>query len=399
MQVNASSDEKVGLSNQDINKIKNIEGIEEVKTARVLQSRLVLPKKDLLEKDFIKELDNEIYVKDVLNGSLIDDKINDTYLMKQKLKGYNDEMLKSLDDYLVSGKIDIDKMKKENLVVVYMPYIYDDNGMKSKVLGANTGSPLANINVGDTVTIKYPKGKIKDVQAYWQGKDNYEYENYTFRVGAIVNYPYADDNMYTADDGIDVIASDKYLDELLGNSNYDVVYANMNENHKAINEKLGEIGSTVPGTITTDMTEDKAINEQNLKQKKLLDFGVVAVMFAISVFNIINNVSYNLTSRTSEFGMLRAIGITDRDLRKMITYEGLFYGAISSVIVVVVSLLIQIRMYKTFGFETYGLDFEINYMLYILIVLANIIVGLLATYLPARRIKESSIVEAINIIE
>lgn len=401
MQVNASSDEKVGLSNQDINKIKNIEGIEEVKTARVLQSRLVLPKKDLLEKDFIKELDNEIYVKDVLNGSLIDDKINDTYLMKQKLKGYNDEMLKSLDDYLVSGKIDIDKMKKENLVVVYMPYIYDDNGMKSKVLGANTGSPLANINVGDTVTIKYPKGKIKDVQAYWQGKDNYEYENYTFRVGAIVNYPYADDNMYTADDGIDVIASDKYLDELLGNSNYDVVYANMNENanHKAINEKLGEIGSTVPGTITTDMTEDKAINEQNLKQKKLLDFGVVAVMFAISVFNIINNVSYNLTSRTSEFGMLRAIGITDRDLRKMITYEGLFYGAISSVIVVVVSLLIQIRMYKTFGFETYGMDFEINYMLYILIVLANIIVGLLATYLPARRIKESSIVEAINIIE
>ena len=62
-------------------------------------------------------------------------------------------MLKSLDDYLVSGKIDIDKMKKENLVVVYMPYIYDDNGMKSKVLGANAGSPLANINVGDTVTI------------------------------------------------------------------------------------------------------------------------------------------------------------------------------------------------------------------------------------------------------
>ena len=37
-------------------------------------------------------------------------------------------MLKSLDDYLVSGKIDIDKMKKENLVVVYMPYIYDNHG-------------------------------------------------------------------------------------------------------------------------------------------------------------------------------------------------------------------------------------------------------------------------------
>ena len=55
-------------------------------------------------------------------------KIIDNYLLKQKLKGFNDEMLKSLNEYLVSGKIDIEKMKKENLAVVYMPYIYDNNG-------------------------------------------------------------------------------------------------------------------------------------------------------------------------------------------------------------------------------------------------------------------------------
>ena len=131
MQVNSANDERVGLSDEDIKEIRNTEGINEVKTARILQSRLVLPKKDLLEKDFNKQLDSEVYVRDVLNGSLIDDKKNDAYLMKQKLKGYNDEMLKSLKDYLVSGKIDIEKMKKENLAVVYMPYIYDDNGMKS----------------------------------------------------------------------------------------------------------------------------------------------------------------------------------------------------------------------------------------------------------------------------
>lgn len=401
MQVTSANDESVGLSDEDIKEIKNIDGINEVKVARILQSRLVLPKKDLLEKDFNKQLDSEIYVRDVLNGSLIDDKSSDTYLMKQKLKGYNDEMIKSLEDYLVSGKIDIEKMKKENLAVVYMPYIYDDNGTKGKVLGGNTGSPLANIKVGDTVTVKYPKGKIEDTQKYWQGKDNCQYEDYTFRVGAIVNYPYADDNLYSGDDGIDIIVSNQYLNKIIGNNNYDVIYANMENvaNHNIINKKLGEIGSKVPGTVTTDMTEDKKMDEQILKQKKLLDFGVVAVMFAISVFNIINNVSYNLTSRTSEFGMLRAIGISEKDFRKMITYEGLFYGVISSAIVVVTSLLMQIRMYKTFGFEAYGMDFVINYKLYVVVVLANIIVGLLATYLPARKIKESSIVEAINIIE
>jgi len=400
-QVNTANDERVGFSGEDIKKIKNIDGINEVKAARILNSRLVLPKKDLLEKDFNKQLDSEIYVRDVLNGTLIDDKSSDTYLMKQKLKGYNDEMIKSLEDYLVSGKIDIEKMKKENLAVVYMTYIYDDNGTKDKVLGGNTGSPLANIKVGDTVTIKYPKGKIEDIQKYWQGKDNYKYEDYTFRVGAIVNYPYADDNMYTGDDGIDVIVSDKYLDGLVGNSNYDVVYANTKNgaNYNTINKKIGEIASKVPGTITTDMVEDKAANDKSLKQSKLYSYGIVAILFAISTFNIINNVSYNLTSRTSEFGMLRAIGISDKDFKKMITYEGLFYGATSSIIVVVGGILLQARMYTTYGFESYGMDFVINYKLYIAVVLVNILVGLLATYLPARKIKESSIVEAINIIE
>ncbi|MDU4860668.1 MAG: ABC transporter permease [Terrisporobacter othiniensis] len=398
--VNGSTDEENGLTDKEINEIKNIDGISEVKTARILQSRMVLDKKDILDMEFIEQLNNGGYTGSVLNGLLFKDKKSDKYLLKQKLKGFNDEMLKSLDKYVVSGKIDIEKMKKENLAVIYMPYIVDTfYGTKNVVVGG--GKPLANIKVGDTVTIKYPKGKIDNVESYWKAKDNLEYEEHEFKVGAIVNYPFADDSMYSGDDGIDVITSSNYLEKLFGENNYDVVYANAKkgEDHDAINKKLGEIGSKVPGTITTDMVQDKAADDRSLKQDKLYSYGIVAILFAISIFNIINNVSYNLTSRTSEFGMLRAIGISEKDFKKMITYEGLFYGIISSVIVVVGGIILQTRMYETYGFVDYGMDFVINYKLYILIVIVNILVGLLATYLPARKIKESSIVETINIIE
>lgn len=398
--VNGSTDEENGLTDKEINEIKNIDGISEVKTARILQSRMVLDKKDILDMEFIEQLNNGGYTGSVLNGLLFKDKKSDKYLLKQKLKGFNDEMLKSLDKYVVSGKIDIEKMKKENLAVIYMPYIVDTfYGTKNVVVGG--GKPLANIKVGDTVTIKYPKGKIDNVESYWKAKDNLEYEEHEFKVGAIVNYPFADDSMYSGDDGIDVITSSNYLEKLFGENNYDVVYANAKkgEDHDAINKKLGEIGSKVPGTITTDMVQDKAADDRSLKQDKLYSYGIVAILFAISIFNIINNVSYNLTSRTSEFGMLRAIGISEKDFKKMIAYEGLFYGIISSVIVVVGGIILQTRMYETYGFVDYGMDFVINYKLYILIVIVNIIVGLLSTYLPARKIKESSIVEAINIIE
>lgn len=398
--VNGSTDEENGLTDKEINEIKNIDGISEVKTARILQSRMVLDKKDILDMEFIEQLNNGGYTGSVLNGLLFKDKKSDKYLLKQKLKGFNDEMLKSLDKYMVSGKIDIEKMKKENLAVIYMPYIVDTfYGTKNVVVGG--GKPLANIKVGDTVTIKYPKGKIDNVESYWKAKDNLEYEEHEFKVGAIVNYPFADDSMYSGDDGIDVITSSNYLEKLFGENNYDVVYANAKkgEDHDAINKKLGEIGSKVPGTITTDMVQDKAADDRSLKQDKLYSYGIVAILFAISIFNIINNVSYNLTSRTSEFGMLRAIGISEKDFKKMITYEGLFYGIISSVIVVVGGIILQTRMYETYGFVDYGMDFVINYKLYILIVIVNILVGLLATYLPSRKIKESSIVETINIIE
>lgn len=400
LNVNSSTDEENGFTDEEINEIKNIDGISEVKTARILHSRMVLDKEDILDMKFIEDLSSNGYTKRVLNGLLAKDKETGKYLLKQKLKGFNDEMLKSLDEYVISGKIDIEKMKTENLAVIYMPHIVDTfYGSKDKVVGG--GKPLADIKVGDTVTIKYPKDKIIDGESYWKAKDNLDYEEYEFKVGAIVNYPFADDSTYSGDDGIDVITSSDYLEKLFGKNNYDVVYANMKKgaDHKAINKKLGKIGSKVPGTITTDMVEDKEDNEKNLQKTKLYTYGMVAILFMISVFNIINNVSYNLTSRISEFGMLRAIGISDKDFKKMITYEGLFYGIISSVIVVVCGMLLQIRMYKTYGFEKYGMEFAINYKLYILIILANIIVGLLATYLPARKIKESSIVESINIIE
>lgn len=56
-------------------------------------------------------------------------------------------------------------------------------------------------------------------------------------------------------------------------------------------------------------------------------------------------------------------------------------------------------MYYTDNFVSYGLGFSIDYKIYILVILANIIVGILATYIPLRKINKISIVESINITE
>lgn len=83
----------------------------------------------------------------------------------------------------------------------------------------------------------------------------------------------------------------------------------------------------------------------------------------------------------------------------MIAFEGIVYGIVSSMLVVIGGLIIQSRMYKTYGFEGFGLDFTVNYKIYLSVIAINIIIGLLATYIPARKIKKVDIVESINIVE
>lgn len=400
LNVSGAMDEQNGLVDKQINEIKNIDGIREVKAAKILNTRMQIDKDKVLDKQFFDCLKKGGYYGEVLNGLLIDDKSTGDYLIKQKLKGYNDEMLKSLNKYRTSGEIDIDKIKTENLAVVYIPHTYEVFEGYRDIGNHTYGKPIVDIKVGDTVKVKYPKGKI-DTDEYWKGRGNYEYEEYEFKVGAIVDYPFADDNVYSADSGVDVIISDSNFKEITNINNYDLVYTNIENsaNHNVINKQLGKIGSQVPGTTTTDLVKEKQDNEKMTQKELIYEYGKISIIFMISIFNIINNVSYNLTSRTSEFGMLRAVGISEDKFKFMIVFEGLLYGIFSSVVVIVGGILLQLRMYKTYGFETYGIEFAIAYKDYILIAVTNILIGLFATYIPARKIKESNIVESINIVE
>lgn len=400
---NSFHNENSAMSNKQIKDIKAIEGIKEVKTASILETRMDIPKEKFNDLNYYKE--KEENAKRVGKGhEILENKEKNTYTIQQKIKGYNDEMIKSLEDYVVSGKIDANKMKNNNEVVLYIPHTHREYGRSAIVIGG--GKPVVNIKVGDTVKVKYPKGKMKTIdekEKYWSMKkgDNYDFEYYEFKVGAIVDYPFADDCLYSWESGIDVITSNEYMEKITGVNTHSLVYANIKDgaNYEDINKKLGKIGSKTAGTTTKCMIKEKEIDKQSDKKENMYRYGIIAIIFTISMFNIINNVSYNITSRTSEFGMLRAVGISNEDFRKMIIYEGLLYGVLSSIAVIVIGILMQIRIYNTWGFEYVGLEFEIAYMDYILISIANILIGLFATYIPARKIKESNIVESINIVE
>ena len=58
----------------------------------------------------------------------------------------------------------------------------------------------------------------------------------------------------------------------------------------------------------------------------ILLYGFITVVALIGITNIFNTITTNLELRAPEFAMLRAVGMTGKEFRRMIWLEGLFYG-------------------------------------------------------------------------
>ncbi|MTM09233.1 FtsX-like permease family protein, partial [Turicibacter sanguinis] len=109
--------------------------------------------------------------------------------------------------------------------------------------------------------------------------------------------------------------------------------------------------------------------------------------------------SYNIIARTNEFGILRAIGLNDSDFKKMIMFEGVLYGIISSIISIIVAFILQVFIYNKSGVESVGVQFGINYIDYVIIIVMNLILGFITTYIQARKFKYISIIECISKVD
>ena len=73
--------------------------------------------------------------------------------------------------------------------------------------------------------------------------------------------------------------------------------------------------------------------------------GISAVPLAISLLHIMNSMQYLVAERSYEFSVLRAMGITDAGVIKMLMKEGLRYGIYSSLAMLLLYSVVQKVLY------------------------------------------------------
>jgi putative ABC transport system permease protein len=148
-------------------------------------------------------------------------------------------------------------------------------------------------------------------------------------------------------------------------------------NQAALNRAL----SRFPGAKV--QTRQKFIDNQisGLTQVLNIFYVLLALSIIVSLFGIVNTLVLSVFERTREIGMLRAVGTSRRQIRRMVRHESVITAMIGSVI----GIALGIAFGALLAARVSSIAFTIPVGPLIVFLIASWIVGLLAAIFPARR--------------
>lgn len=140
------------------------------------------------------------------------------------------------------------------------------------------------------------------------------------------------------------IVSDEMMTKLEGT--LDGFYAEA-EDTKELQEEIAGFDETVEWYFIDYAQSAKEQNSMVLVVSIFL-YGFIAVISAIGITNIFNTITTNMTLRSREFAILRSVGMTEKEFRRMIRYESLLYGAKALLFGIPVGVVLSYGMYHMF---------------------------------------------------
>ena len=108
----------------------------------------------------------------------------------------------------------------------------------------------------------------------------------------------------------------------------------------------------------------------------------------ISAFGIVNTLTLSIFERTRELGLLRAVGMTRRDVRRMVRYESVITAVFGALLGLVLGLFFAFVVIQAINSEGFGFSLPIGQIVTLLIF--AIVVGVVAAIFPARRRRGST---------
>lgn len=228
-----------------------------------------------------------------------------------------------------------------------------------------------NVNIGDKV--------------YLDGKD--------FEIaGRLKLNPFSQDG--ASDGKVTFITSDKTFENITGMSDYSLVMI------KTSREFSGQDVISIENLLNNryvfnDMRDQDT--SATFLAFKLFIYGFLAVIIIVSVLNIMNSISMSVSARMNKYGSMRAIGVSNKQIVRMISSEAFTYSLCGCVLGCVIGLPISKFIYdflisSHFAYAKWTLPINSLVFIFLFVVGASV----LAVYYPIKRICNTDIRDTIN---
>ena len=123
-------------------------------------------------------------------------------------------------------------------------------------------------------------------------------------------------------------------------------------------------------------------------------YALLGLSVLVSVFGIVNTLVLTVFERTRELGMLRAVGMTRRQVRRMIRHESIVTALMGAALGMGAGLLLAALVTRALADE--GFPFALPAGSLVAFTIAAILLGILAAVLPARRASRLNVLEALH---
>lgn len=163
-----------------------------------------------------------------------------------------------------------------------------------------------------------------------------------------------------------------------------------------------EVQAILSKGVETAFPVAEVLNQQELKESREeqvdqlvnLVYALLLLAILISLFGIANTLALSIHERRRELGMLRAIGMSRRQVRTMIRYEAVITALIGAIIGMVLGLVFAALIAQPLKDEGFTLSYPIGSLVGLLVFAA--IIGVLAAILPGRRASRLDILESLQ---
>jgi putative ABC transport system permease protein len=134
--------------------------------------------------------------------------------------------------------------------------------------------------------------------------------------------------------------------------------------------------------------------EEQINQLLAIITGLLSMAMLIAIIGIAITLALSVFERTREIGLLRAVGMTRRQLRRTVRWEAVIVSVFGAVVGIVVGLALGIAL--SLAVPTSIIDgITVPYSTIVAVVIGAVLAGVLAAWYPARKASKMDVLQAI----